>query len=132
MTTAQKNYIKTWLCVLGGLAALAFIILGIAYEWGIVFLGIILATAALIGYGIALIVATIIYRWRVMGVTNDDEVALFEHYWPYTIKDGYTPCKLRDIEFGEVGEDWDDDYRQFVCEYLLKVTLVKRPKVLDI
>ena len=131
MNKAQWEYIKVRLIVLGCLAALILMILGIAYEWGIVYLAILLACAALVGYGIGLVVATIIYRWRVMAVTNDDEIDLLNTYWGYTIKDGYTTRKLREIEFGEVGENWDDDYRQWVCEYLLKVSFVKRPKLID-
>lgn len=132
MNKAQWEYIKVRLIVLGCIAGLALMILGMVYEWGVVYLALLLACAALLGYGIALVVATIIYRWRVMAVTNEDEIDLLDRYWPYTIKDGYTNCKLREIEFGEVGEDWDEDYRQYVSEYLLKVALVKRPKIIDI
>lgn len=66
-----------------------------------------------------------------MAVTNEDEIDLLNAYWDYTIKDGYINRKLREIEFGEVGEEWDDDYRQWVCEYLLKVSFVERPKLID-
>ena len=132
MNKAQWEYIKVRLIVLGCIAGLALMILGIAYEWGVVYLALLLACAALLGYAIALVIATIIYRWRVMAVTNEDEIDLLDRYWHWTIKDGYTNCKLREIEFGEVGEDWDEDYRQYVSEYLLKVALVKRPKIIDI
>ena len=132
MNKAQWEYIKVRLMVLGCLAALVLIVLGIAYEWCIVHLAILLACAALVCYGIALVVATIIYRWKVMAVTNEDEIDLLNTYWTYTIRDGYTNRRLREIEFGEYGENWDDDYRQWVCEYLLKVSLVKRPKLIDI
>lgn len=132
MNKAQWEYIKARLIVLGYIAGLTMITLGIIYEWGVVYLALLLACAALLGYTIALIVATIIYRWRVMAVTNEDEIDLLDCYWHETIKDGYTNCKLREIEFGEVGEEWDEDYRQYVSEYLLKVSLVKRPKIIDI
>ena len=132
MNKAQWEYIKLRLIVLGCIVGLVLMILGLAYEWCIVYIALLLACVAMIGYGVGLLVATIIYRWRVMAVTNEDEIDLLNTYWTYTIKDGYTTRKLREIEFGEDGANWDEDYRQWVCEYLLKVSLVKRPKLMDI
>lgn len=132
MNKAQWEYIKIRLIILGCIAGLALIILGMVYDWAIIYFALVLAFFAIVGYGIAIIVATTIYRWRVMAITNENEIDLLDRYWHWTIKDGHTNCKLREIEFCEIGEDWDDDYRQYVYEYLLKVALVKRPKILDI
>ena len=132
MNKAQWEYIKVRLAVLGCIAGLALITLGMVYDWAIIYFALVLAFFALVGYGIAIIVATTIYRWRVMAITNEDEIDLLDCYWPWTIKDGHTNCKLHEIELGETGEDWDDDYRQYVYKYLLKVACVKRPKILDI
>lgn len=132
MNTTQWNYIKTRLYVLGGIAALALIIVGMVYEWEVVFYALLLATLAFIGYGVAIWIATIMYRWRVMGATTDDEMCLFEKYWAFTIKDGYTNSKIYDIEMQYVGEDWDEEYRQQVHDYLVKIDHVPRPKILDV
>ena len=132
MNKAQWKYIKTRLTILGCIAGLALIVLGMVYDWAVIYFALVLAFFALVGYGIAIIVATTIYRWQVMAITDENEIDLLNHYWHYYIKDGHTPYKIHQIEFGEVGEDWDDDYRQYVYNYLLKVALVKRPKILDI
>ena len=132
MNATQWNYIKTRLFVLGGIGVLALIAVGIVYEWAVVFYGLLLATLALVGYGIAIWIAIIMYRWRVMGATADDEMCFFESYWPYTIKDGHTDSKIYDIEMHYVGEDWDEEYRQQVHDYLIKIDRVPRPKILDV
>lgn len=132
MNKVQWEYIKVRLIVLSCFAGFALIILGMVYNWAVVYFALVLAFFAMVGYGIAIIVATTIYRWRVMAITNEDEIDLLNRYWHWTIKDGHTSCKIHQIELGEVGEDWDEDYRQYVYEYLLKVALVKRPKILDI
>lgn len=132
MNKAQWEYIKVRLAVLGCIAGLVLIILGMVYDWAVVYFALVLAFFAMVGYGISIIVATTIYRWRVMAITNADEIDLLDRYWHWTIKDGHISCKIHQIELGETGKDWDDDYRQYVYKYLLKVTLVKRPKILDI
>lgn len=132
MNATQWNYIKTRLFVLGGIGVLALIVVGMVYEWEVVFYTLLLATLALIGYGIAIWIATVKYRWRVMGATLDDEMCLFESYWPFTIKDGHIVSKIYDIEMQYVGEDWDEEYRQQVHDYLVKINRVSRPKILDV
>lgn len=132
MNKTQKTYIKNLLVVLGCIVGVVLMILGLIFEWALVFGLLILTLVALVGYGIACWISTIVYRWRVMGATNDDEMDFFDKYWYFTIKDGHTKEKIYNIEMQYVGEDWDEVYRQEVHDYLVKISRVPRPKIIDI
>ena len=131
MNKVQWEYIKLRLIIFGCITALILMFVGIAYEVFIVELLIVLATLGFLGLCIAYIVAEIVYRWRVMGVTEAHEKDLFDWYWSYTIFNDKIYETVREIEMGERGEDWEDDYRKAVITYLLKVAEVKRPKLIQ-
>jgi hypothetical protein len=130
MNETQWEYVKIRLIVLGCVAGFILTILGICYEWFIVELLFGLAALALLGACIAYIVAEIVYKWRVMGITEAHEKNLFDWYWSPVILDDKMLTVIREIELGDRGDEWEEEYRQAVVAYLLKVADVKRPKLL--
>ena len=132
MTQTQKKYIKVRLSIIGGIAALVLAILGICYDWIIIQGLIALGCLAMVGFMIAVGVAEIVYRWRVMGATADDEQELFDRYWHFIIRDGRMDEVIEEILSGERYNDWDEETKEFVVKYLYKIKEVKIPKILTV
>lgn len=132
MTKTQKHYIKVRLGIIGGLAALVLAILGICYDWWIIQGLIALGCLAMIGFMVAVVVGEIVYRWRVMGATADNEHELFDRYWHFVIREGRIDDVIEEIIDGERYEDWSEETKKFVVQYLQKVREVKIPKILTI
>jgi hypothetical protein len=130
MTRAQWNFIKSWLIGIACVSGFAFIVAGIALqaEWILMILAGVCCLFIL--YAIAIWIASSVYRWRVMAITEDDETELFDYYWRWIIKDGRTSCKIEAIK---ADDDWKDlEYKAFVLAYLQKVEKVPIPKILTI
>lgn len=132
MTKTQKHYIKVRLGIIGGLAALVLAILGICYDWWIIQGLIALGCLAMVGFMIAVVIGEIVYRWRVMGATADDEQELFDRYWHFIIREGRMEEVIEEILSGERYDDWDEETKEFVVKYLYKIKEVKIPKILTI
>lgn len=130
MTKAQWNYVKIRLIVLGGIAGLVLLFVGMYYEWFIVGLLVTLGTFGMLDWCIAYIVAEIVYRWRVMGVTTEEEQDYFDRWWRCTIFDNAIEEKIFQLESNEYYTEWSDEERKTAIAYLYKVANVKRPKLL--
>ena len=130
MTKAQWNFIKGWLFGIGIVSILAFMIAGMVLEEEWMLTIVFGLCSFLILYAVAIGIAGLVYRWRVMGATADNETDLFDRYWHWIIKDGYTTCKIKDIE---EDDEWEDEeYKTFVLSYLRKIEKVPIPKILTI
>lgn len=77
--------------------------------------------AVCLAMGLAYSVATMVYKWRIMGVTETGEENLFERCWRYYILEDLEG-RIKELE--QFGED-DLEYT-----YLKKVAEVKKPKLL--
>ena len=132
MTQTQKKYIKVRLGIIGGVAALVLAILGICYDWIIIQGLIALGCLAMVGFMIAVGIAEIVYRWRVMGATADNEQELFDRYWHFIIREGRMKEVIGEILSGERYDDWSDEAKKFAIEYLYKIEKVKVPKILTV
>lgn len=131
MNTIQKKYIRNWLIALGSIAAIVLFVASIALDWTIILwvygIACVVALIAYFALCIAYFVGVMIYKWRVMGATTEEEKELYHWYW-YAILDGafnYTigklKCQMRATN--STDEEWHIDY-------LEKIKSVPRPKIL--
>ena len=128
MNTIQRKYLRNWIIAISCVAALVLFVVSIALNWTVVtwcygIAGII----ALVGYFVLCIVylaAIMVYKWRVMGVTDESERQYYKWYW-HAILDGafnYTIGRMQNIK--------DEDYGSEIA-YLMKVKQVPRPRILE-
>ena len=124
MTKTQNDYIKIRLTILGFVGAFVCTILGICFDW--LFIEALLGIACMgaLAWLIAYWWAQIIYRWRVMGATEEHEADLFDYYWFFTIKTGRIDEMISSLEEDPL------NYREDAIKYLYKIREVKIPKIL--
>jgi hypothetical protein len=121
MNEFQKQKLKSTLGALTLVVVLIVLLIGLFLKQ--MFALIIASTgiAVCLFMGLAYSVATMIYKWRIMGVTEVGEEHLFERSWRYYILEDLEG-RIKELE--QFGED-DLEYT-----YLKKVAEVKRPKLL--
>lgn len=122
MNDFQKKKLKS------GLEMLSFIVTLIILTVGLflapVFVLIVSAAGIVVSIVIVLAhcIATMIYKWRIMGVTEDWSEPMFELCWRY--------CSLGELEsrIEELART-RENHPEFL--YLTKVSKVKKPKILS-
>lgn len=126
MTKTQKEYVANRLSIFGTFIFLTLSIVGIVFDSLIINIIVSCLCAFFILYLVTYWIAQIVYRWRVMGATNDEEHELFSEYWTWTIRTGTIDEEIESIE----EKNWSDETKAFVRNYLVKIKNIKIPKIL--
>lgn len=121
MNEFQKQKVKSNLQALTLVAVLISLIIGLFLNQIFALIISCAGIAVCLAMGLAYSVATKIYKWRIMGVTEMGEEHLFERCWRYYI--------LEDLESRiEELEQFEEDNLEYA--YLKKVAEVKKPRIL--
>ena len=121
MNEFQKKKLKGNLKALSLVTVLIILVIGIFLNQMFALIISCAGIAVCLAKGLAYCVATMIYKWRIMGVTEMGEEHLFERSWRlYILED----LEGRIEELEQFGED-DLEYT-----YLKKIAEVKRPRLL--
>lgn len=121
MNEFQKKKLKGNLQALGLVIVLIVLIIGVFLNKMFALIITSAGLAVCLAMGLAHSLATMIYKWRIMGVTEEGEEHLFESCWRYYI--------LEDLEDRiEELERFEEDNLEYT--YLKKVAEVKRPRIL--
>lgn len=121
MNEFQKKKLKGNLKALSLVTVLIILVIGIFLNQMFALIISCAGIAVCLAMGLADCVATMIYKWRIMGVTEMGEEHLFERSWRlYILED----LEGRIEELEQFGED-DLEYT-----YLKKIAEVKRPRLL--
>lgn len=126
MNKIQKDYVFKRLLILGLIAFVVVGFLALCFEWLWATILILLGIAVYFIYCFALLIAFLVYKWRVMGATDEDEADLFHDYWYTIINNRF------DTVICQLNADFKGFYELDSVEYLEKIKKVKRPKILDI
>ena len=121
MNEFQKKKLKNTLGALGLVAVLIVLIIGLFLNKMLALIVAVAGIAFSIIMGIAYCVASMVYKWRIMGVTEEGEETLFERCWRYYLL-GDLENRIEDLE------QFGCDDREYV--YLKKVAEVKKPRIL--
>lgn len=121
MNEFQKKKLTSTLKALTLVVVLIVLIIGLFLNQMFALIISCAGIAVCLAMGLAYSVATMIYKWRIMGVTETGEENLFERSWRYYILED---LEGRIAELEQFGED-DLEYA-----YLKKVAEVKKPKLL--
>lgn len=121
MNEFQKEKLKSNLQALALITVLIVLVIGIFLNQMFALIISCAGIAVCLAMGLAYCVATMVYKWRIMGVTETGEENLFERCWRYYILED---LESRIEELEQFGED-DLEYA-----YLKKVAEVKKPKLL--
>ena len=121
MNEFQKKKLKSNLKILSLVTVLIALLIGLFLNQMFALIVSCAGIAVCLAMGLAYCVATKIYKWRIMGVTEMGEEHLFERCWRYYI--------LEDLESRiEELEQFGEDDLEYV--YLKKVAEVKKPRIL--
>lgn len=121
MNEFQKKKVKSTLKALTLVAILISLIIGLFLNQMFALIISCAGIAVCLAMGLTYCIATKIYKWRIMGVTETGEEDLFERCWRYYI--------LEDLESRiEELEQFGEDNLEYA--YLKKVAEVKKPKLL--
>lgn len=131
MNKIQKDYVFKRLLILGLIAFVIVGLLALCFEWLWAIIIILLGIAIYFIYCFALLIAFLVYKWRVMGATDEDEEDLFHDYW-YTIINNRFDTAICQLKNNYDNADFKGFYELDSIEYLEKIKKVKRPKILDI
>ena len=131
MNKIQRNYVLKRLGILGLIAFVVVGFLALCFEWLWAIIIIFLGIAVYFIYCFALLIAFFVYKWRVMGATDEDEADLFHDHWYTIINNRFDEviCQLKNHYDKADFKGW---YELDSIEYLEKIKKVKRPKILDI
>lgn len=131
MNKIQKDYVFKRLLILSLIAFVVVSFLALCFEWLWVTIIFLLGIAVYFIYCFALLIAFLVYKWRVMGATDEDEADLFHDYWYTIVNDRFDTviCQLKNDYDNSDFKGW---YELDSIEYLEKIKKVKRPKILDI
>ena len=121
MNEFQKEKLKSTLKALTLVAVLIALIIGLFLNQMFALIISCSGIGICMVMGLAYCIATIVYKWRIMGVTETGEENLFERCWRYYILEDLEG-RIKELE--QFGED-DLEYA-----YLKKVAEVKKPKLL--
>ena len=131
MNTIQKKYLRNWLIALGSIAAFILLVISVALDWTIVLLVYaITCMVVIIAYFalcVAYFVGAMIYKWRVMGVTTEEEKELYHWYW-YVILEGEINSIIGKLKCQMKATNSTDE--EWHIDYLEKIKSVPRPKIL--
>jgi hypothetical protein len=121
MNEFQKEKLTSTLKALTLVTVLIVLLIGLFLNQMFALIISCAGIAVCLAMGLAYCVATMVYKWRIMGVTETGEENLFERCWRYYILED---LEGRIAELEQFGED-DLEYT-----YLKKVAKVKKPKLL--
>lgn len=128
MNKMQKEWLKNTGAIIGAIFYLALIIIPMLISKTGAWISFILCVPLLvfiIGYGIYLPIANMVWHWRLMGVCiTDEDEELLQTWWFWIKRSECWPEYL----WAEIQEMEDEEWREGAEDLRTRLMCVKKPK----